>query len=200
MQRIGRLATPSSCPVLLAPDADPTCDAQHEPEVVVKGKKRARPKKGGKDNFVLQPVVVAEPRIRADSLVGTEEYIAPEIIASGGYTASVDWWSFGILMYEASPEPFPRGGCLCPSSQWVAVFRHLGANGGLGLSLLVAAPALLVVPCAIPPCPVACTLMMAALALNRRCSSGGRPSTASRGTIPLTTSCPRPSSSHRTSR
>lgn len=35
-----------------------------------------------------------------NSFVGTEEYIAPEIITGYGHTSAVDWWTFGILMYE----------------------------------------------------------------------------------------------------
>ena len=34
------------------------------------------------------------------SFVGTHEYVAPEIIAEEGYVGSVDWWAFGILIYE----------------------------------------------------------------------------------------------------
>jgi len=44
--------------------------------------------------------LVAEPEARANSFVGTEEYLAPEIIQGQGHGAEVDWWSFGILMYE----------------------------------------------------------------------------------------------------
>ncbi|KAL0490063.1 serine/threonine-protein kinase [Acrasis kona] len=35
-----------------------------------------------------------------NSFVGTEEYIAPEVITGTGHSSSVDWWTFGILMYE----------------------------------------------------------------------------------------------------
>eukprot|EP00741_Cyanophora_paradoxa_P003613 tig00000093_g3510.t1 len=35
-----------------------------------------------------------------NSFVGTEEYIAPEVIQGMGHTSSVDWWTLGILMYE----------------------------------------------------------------------------------------------------
>jgi protein-serine/threonine kinase len=35
-----------------------------------------------------------------NSFVGTAEYIAPEVITGFGYNASVDWWTFGILLYE----------------------------------------------------------------------------------------------------
>jgi protein-serine/threonine kinase len=37
---------------------------------------------------------------RTNSFVGTEEYVAPEIIEGKGYTSTVDWWSFGILLFE----------------------------------------------------------------------------------------------------
>lgn len=37
---------------------------------------------------------------RTNSFVGTEEYIAPEVIAAHGHTAAVDWWTLGILIYE----------------------------------------------------------------------------------------------------
>ena len=45
-------------------------------------------------------VVVAEPTDRANSFVGTEEYLAPEVIAGSGHGPSVDWWSLGVLIYE----------------------------------------------------------------------------------------------------
>ncbi|KAJ3192983.1 hypothetical protein HK101_005632, partial [Irineochytrium annulatum] len=38
--------------------------------------------------------------LRTNSFVGTEEYIAPEVITGDGHTAAVDWWTLGVLLYE----------------------------------------------------------------------------------------------------
>ncbi|KAI9497632.1 kinase-like domain-containing protein [Zychaea mexicana] len=38
--------------------------------------------------------------LRTNSFVGTEEYIAPEVIKGCGHTSTVDWWTLGILIFE----------------------------------------------------------------------------------------------------
>nr|AHZ63923.1 phototropin [Cymbomonas sp. XIVI] len=45
-------------------------------------------------------LMVAEPEARANSFVGTEEYLSPEVINATGHNGSVDWWSFGIFIHE----------------------------------------------------------------------------------------------------
>nr|AML78751.1 putative LOV domain-containing protein [Trianthema portulacastrum] len=46
------------------------------------------------------PTFFAEPASQSNSFVGTEEYIAPEIITGAGHTSAIDWWGLGILLYE----------------------------------------------------------------------------------------------------
>ncbi|XP_015952211.1 phototropin-2-like [Arachis duranensis] len=46
------------------------------------------------------PTFVAEPVTQSNSFVGTEEYIAPEIITGAGHSSAIDWWTLGILLYE----------------------------------------------------------------------------------------------------
>nr|AML78766.1 putative LOV domain-containing protein [Platyspermation crassifolium] len=46
------------------------------------------------------PLFVAEPVTQSNSFVGTEEYIAPEIITGAGHSSAIDWWAIGILLYE----------------------------------------------------------------------------------------------------
>ena len=55
-----------------------------------------QPKKKDPPPFLL----AANPEGRANSFVGTEEYLAPEVISGAGHDSMIDWWSFGILVYE----------------------------------------------------------------------------------------------------
>nr|AML76470.1 putative LOV domain-containing protein [Cosmarium tinctum] len=48
----------------------------------------------------MSPMLVAEPQTSSNSFVGTEEYIAPEIINGTGHSSPVDWWAFGIFLHE----------------------------------------------------------------------------------------------------
>ncbi|VVC44322.1 Protein kinase domain,Protein kinase-like domain [Cinara cedri] len=55
---------------------------------------------------------------RNETFCGTAKYIAPEIITETSYTRSVDWWSFGILIYEMLVREF-----LCKNPK-----KSLGSN------------------------------------------------------------------------
>jgi PAS domain S-box-containing protein len=50
---------------------------------------------GDKVIYHLEPI-----NKRTNSFVGTEEYVAPDIIKGDGYNSTVDWWSFGVLLFE----------------------------------------------------------------------------------------------------
>lgn len=78
-------------------------------------KKKKAPKKGKKGKagateadkkawkallVAMKPMLIAEPESSSNSFVGTEEYIAPEIINGTGHSSPVDWWAFGIFLHE----------------------------------------------------------------------------------------------------
>ncbi|KAG1108304.1 hypothetical protein G6F42_016035 [Rhizopus arrhizus] len=52
--------------------------------------------------FSRQPMLDTRScmNLRTNSFVGTEEYLAPEVIRGNGHTSTVDWWTLGILVYE----------------------------------------------------------------------------------------------------
>ncbi|KAH7684882.1 Non-specific serine/threonine protein kinase protein [Dioscorea alata] len=81
-----------------------------------KGKKAGQGNKPKVDvyNQVLPlPELIAEPtNARSMSFVGTHEYLAPEIIKGEGHGSPVDWWTFGIFLYELlfGKTPFKGSG------------------------------------------------------------------------------------------
>ncbi|KAG0476748.1 hypothetical protein HPP92_013120 [Vanilla planifolia] len=57
--------------------------------------------KGAATSHRLIPELNAEPTgARSMSFVGTHEYLAPEIIRGEGHGSAVDWWTFGVFLYE----------------------------------------------------------------------------------------------------
>lgn len=59
------------------------------------------------------PELIAEPTdARSMSFVGTHEYLAPEIIKGEGHGSAVDWWTFGVFLYELlfGKTPFKGSG------------------------------------------------------------------------------------------
>ncbi|XP_061343809.1 protein kinase PVPK-1-like [Gastrolobium bilobum] len=66
-----------------------------------KKEKKFKPKTDMHNQVIPLPELMAEPTsARSMSFVGTHEYLAPEIIKGEGHGSAVDWWTFGIFLYE----------------------------------------------------------------------------------------------------
>nr|ANC96913.1 neochrome [Mesotaenium caldariorum] len=81
-------------------DFDLSAISSSFPKVMRDSKKSGKRSRRVRPSQEVKPTFVAEPVTRSNSFVGTEEYIAPEIVTGAGHTAAIDWWSFGILLYE----------------------------------------------------------------------------------------------------
>ncbi|KAG0463896.1 hypothetical protein HPP92_019965 [Vanilla planifolia] len=56
---------------------------------------------GEADLGAFHTELVAEPiSARSKSFVGTHEYLAPEVISGTGHGSAVDWWTFGVFLFE----------------------------------------------------------------------------------------------------
>ncbi|KAL5159817.1 Serine/threonine-protein kinase WAG1 [Glycine soja] len=56
--------------------------------------------------FVAEPVTAF-----SRSSVGTHEYLAPELVSGNGHGNGVDWWAFGVFVYELLYGTTPFKGC-----------------------------------------------------------------------------------------
>ena len=94
----------------------PSCTAPTTcfgPRFFTKSKKDRKPKPEVVNQVSPWPELIAEPSdARSMSFVGTHEYLAPEIIKGDGHGSAVDWWTFGIFLYELlfGKTPFKGSG------------------------------------------------------------------------------------------
>ncbi|XP_052172040.1 serine/threonine-protein kinase D6PKL2-like [Diospyros lotus] len=98
--RMSGPCTGSSCidPFCVEPYCKVTC---FSPRLLPATAKARKLKTDLASQLRLLPQLVAEPTdARSNSFVGTHEYLAPEIIRGEGHGSAVDWWTFGIFLYE----------------------------------------------------------------------------------------------------
>ncbi|CAI9778937.1 unnamed protein product [Fraxinus pennsylvanica] len=82
--------------------AGPSCQVScFSPRILPASAKARKQKAEASAQARLLPQLVAEPtEARSNSFVGTHEYLAPEIIKGEGHGSAVDWWTFGVFLYE----------------------------------------------------------------------------------------------------
>ncbi|KAK3026199.1 hypothetical protein RJ639_040162, partial [Escallonia herrerae] len=111
-KRVSSPCSENSCiePFCLHPSWQVPCFTPRLPSIGAKTRKV-------KADLVAQvrplPQLVVEPTTaRSNSYVGTHEYLAPEIIKGEGHGSPVDWWTFGIFLYELlyGKTPFKGAG------------------------------------------------------------------------------------------
>ncbi|PKA66673.1 Serine/threonine-protein kinase OXI1 [Apostasia shenzhenica] len=52
------------------------------------------------ENYDDSDLQQQSPTAKSNSFVGTEDYVAPEIITGTGHDFAVDWWCLGVMLYE----------------------------------------------------------------------------------------------------
>lgn len=99
-EKVSSPCSSSSCiePFCLNPSFQVPCFTPRLPSIASKSRKMKCDLAAQVDSM---PQLVVEPTsARSNSFVGTHEYLAPEIIKGKGHGNAVDWWTFGIFLFE----------------------------------------------------------------------------------------------------
>lgn len=67
---------------------------------LINGTTSAREKHDGANGPIIDWLNRTQRRQFAKSVVGTSQYMAPEVIRGENYDGRCDWWSIGIILYE----------------------------------------------------------------------------------------------------
>jgi protein-serine/threonine kinase len=74
---------------------------------LIQGRTAARcdVKQDGANGPIIDWLNRTQKRQFAKSVVGTSQYMAPEVIRGENYDGRCDWWSIGIILYEVCTSP-----------------------------------------------------------------------------------------------
>lgn len=84
----------------IAEELDAEDDNEGFSDVIRKSRSKANSEKGARREGLLNWRNRTERRKLARSVVGTSQYMAPEVILGQPYDGRCDWWSIGIILYE----------------------------------------------------------------------------------------------------
>ena len=84
----------------IADELDTQYDEEELSDVNRKPRSKANSEEGARREGLLNWRNRTERRKLARSVVGTSQYMAPEVILGQSYDGRCDWWSIGIILYE----------------------------------------------------------------------------------------------------